>query len=132
MLEEEKFKALVSEFVKNKAEYDRLQKLVDSQKIIIKQQLDLLGENDYEVDGKVVHCSVSNRITLNEEKLILRLRKYAPDTECIKTKEYIDTDVMEDEIYHEKLSPEAMSAISDCTTNKEIIRLTVKKAKVKK
>lgn len=129
MLTKEQMDTLVAEFGKNDAEFKKLKKVVDSQKTDIKQQLDLMGESDYSSGGFKVHCSVSTREKLNEEKLIARLKKYAPNTECIKMKEYIDMDVLESEIYHEKLSAEALTAMDDCREVTEVVTLTVKKEK---
>lgn len=129
MLTKEQMDDLVAEFGKNDTEFKRLKKLVESQKSDIKQQLDLLGESDYSSGGFKVHCSISTRESLDEEKLIVRLKKFAPDTECIKTKEYIDMEVLENEIYHDKLSSEAMGALDECRNTKEVVTLTVKKEK---
>lgn len=129
MLTKEQMDTLVAEFGKNDAEFKKLKKVVDTQKTDIKQQLDLMGESDYSSGGFKVHCSVSTREKLNEEKLITRLKKYAPNTECIKMKEYIDMDVLESEIYHEKLSAEALTAMDDCREVTEVVTLTVKKEK---
>ena len=129
MLTKEQMDQLVAEFGANKTEFDRLKKLVESQKTDIKQQMDLLGDTDYSAGGYKVHCSISTRETLNEEKLIQRLKKFAPNTGCIKTKEYIDMEVLENEIYHEKLSEDAMSALNECKEVKEVVTLTVKKEK---
>ena len=129
MLTTEQMDALVAEFGANKTEFDKLKKLVESQKTSIKQQLDLMGADDYSAGGYKVHCSVSTRESLDEEKLIQRLKKCAPDTACIKTKEYVDMEVLENEIYHGKLSDVALSAMDDCRSTKEVVTLTVKKEK---
>lgn len=129
MLNDSEMAKLVQEFGKNDAEFKRLKKLVESQKTSIKQQLDLMGESDYSSDDYKVHCSVSQRESFNEEKAIQRLKKFAPNTKCIKLKEYIDTDVLESEIYHEELSEEALSALNDCKDIKEVVTLTVKEVK---
>ena len=129
MLTKEQMDQLVAEFGANKTEFDRLKKIVDSQKTDIKQQMDLLGDTDYSSGGYRVHCTVSTRESLNEEKLIQRLKKYAPNTKCIKTKEYVDMDVLENEIYHGRLSTDALVAMDECKDVKEVVTLTVKKEK---
>lgn len=129
MLTKEQMDELVAEFGENKAQFDKLKKLVESQKTSIKQQLDLMGEEDYSAGGYKVHCTISQRESLDEEKLIQRLKKYAPNTQCIKMKEYIDMEVLENEIYHDKLSDEALSAMAECKDVKEVVTLTVKKDK---
>ena len=80
-------------------------------------------------DGTRVVCGITRRESLNEDKLLIKLKEYAPDTESIKTKEYVDMDVLESEIYHDKLSPEALAAMDSCRTVKETSTLTIKKAK---
>lgn len=129
MLTKEQMDALVAEFGENKTQFDQLKKVVESQKTNIKQQLDLMGESDYSAGGYKIHCAVSTRDSLDEEKLIQRLKKYAPETECIKQKEYIDMEVLENEIYHGRLSADALIAMDECRTSKEIVTLTVKKEK---
>lgn len=92
--------------------------------------MEVLGKEDIELDdGSRVVYSITKRESLDEDKLLVQLKKYAPDTQCIKTKEYIDMDVLENELYHDKLSSEALAAMDTCRNVKEIPTLNIRKAK---
>lgn len=130
MTELEQLKACAAEYVADKAEESKLKKRLDSNNASIKQLMELLQMDNVELDdGSKVHYGVTKKETLDEEKLLAQLKKYAPDTQCIKTKEYIDMDILENEIYHEKLSAEALAAMDTCRNVKETPTLTIKKAK---
>ena len=92
---------------------------------------DLVSElDDVELeDGSKVHYGVTKKESLDEDKLLVALKKYAPDPKCIKTREYIDMDILENEIYHDRLPSEALAAMVGCRNVKEIPTLTIKKAK---
>lgn len=133
MTDEERLKQCAEEYVVDKAEESKLKKRLESNNASIKQLLEVLGKEDVELDNGVkVVCEIRTRESLDEEKLIAQLHKYAPDTECIKTKEYIDMDVLENELYHSKLSDEALAALDTCRNVKEIPTLLIKKAKKEK
>ena len=130
MTELEQLKKCATEYVSDKAEESKLKKRLESNNTSIKQLMELLKMEDVELDdGAKVHYGVTVKESLDEEKLLTQLKKYAPDTQCIKTKEYIDMDVLESEIYHEKLSAEAMAAMDTCRNEKLVPTLTIKKAK---
>lgn len=130
MTELEQLKQCATEYVADKAEESKLKKRLESNNTSIKQLMELLKMEDVELDdGAKVHYGVTTKESLDEEKLLTQLKKYAPDTQCIKTKEYIDMDVLESEIYHDKLSAEAMAAMDTCRNVKLVPTLTIKKAK---
>lgn len=121
--------ALVSTYGIEKGEYDKLKKSVDGLNTRIKELLKEIGEDTFSAGGYTVTRGVQHRESLDEEKLIKKLKKFAPDTECIKTKEYIDMDVLENEIYHGLLSDDAMLSMDECRNVKEVVTLTIKKDK---
>lgn len=130
MTELEQLKQCATEYVADKAEESKLKKRLESNNTSIKQLMELLKMEDVELDdGSKVHYGVTVKESLDEEKLLTQLKKYAPNTQCIKTKEYIDMDVLESEIYHDKLSAEAMAAMDTCRNEKLVPTLTIKKAK---
>lgn len=105
---------------------------------IIKKEVELLNNRLKELmkDGDItevssgnitVHYSVQHRQSFNEDKLIAQLKHFAPDSNCIKTKEYIDMDVLEDEIYKGLLSSDALCAMDTCRVDKEVEVLTISK-----
>ena len=130
MTELEQLKKCATEYVSDKAEESKLKKRIESNNTSIKQLMELLQMEDVELDdGSKVHYGVTKKESLDEEKLLVQLKKYAPDTKCIKTIEYVDMDVLESEIYHDQLSAEALAAMDTCRNEKLIPTLTIKKAK---
>ena len=120
-------------YAKLKSEIDPMEKKCKSLNTSIKGLMEILKmDNVLLPDGSSVKYSVSTKESLDEEKLIRQLKHFAPDTECIKTKEYVDMDVLENEIYHGKLSDDAMIALDACREVKEIPKLTIEKPKKKK
>ena len=127
---EQELKQLASEYVSAKREFDTIKKKTDNLNQSLKANMELSNLDGIELDdGSKVCLGITKRESLDEDKLLVQLKKYAPDTDCIKTKEYIDMDILENEIYHEKLSPEALAAMDSCRNVKEIPTLTIKKAK---
>lgn len=130
MNELETLRQYAQEYVADKAEESVLKKRLEKNNANIKALMELLGLPDVELgDGSKVHYSVTKKTSLDEEKLIEYLHKFAPDTQCIKTKEYIDMDILESEIYHEQLPTEMVSAMEKCTHVKEVPTITIKKGK---
>lgn len=130
MTDEERLKQCAAEYVADKAEESKLKKRLESNNTSIKQLMELLNKDEVELeDGSRVVYGVTKRETLDEDKLIKLLKKYAPDTQCIKTKEYIDMDVLENEIYKGDLSDDAMTVMDSCRNVKEIPTLNIRKAK---
>lgn len=127
---EQELKQLASEYVSAKREFDALKKRTDNLNQSLKANMELSNLDGIELDdGSKVCLGITKRESLDEDKLLGVLKKYAPDTQCIKTKEYIDMDVLENEIYHDKLPDVAVSAMDSCRNVKEIPTLTIKKAK---
>ena len=120
----------VNEYVADKAELGPLEKKVDSNNTAIKQLMELLGKDEIEADnGLRVVYGVSKTETLDEEKLLVMLKDLVPDTPCIKTKEYIDMDILESEIYHGRVSDDVMCALDACRETKEKVTLNIRKPK---
>lgn len=125
----EELTQLVSTYGTEKASYDKLKKSVDGINARIKDLLNEIGEDSFTAGGYVVTLGKQDRSSIDEEKLIKKLKQFAPDTECIKKKEYIDMDVLENEIYHGQLSDDAMVAMDECRIPKIVMTLSVKKEK---
>jgi hypothetical protein len=131
--EQKKLQDYAEQYADYKSKIEPLEKKCKSINTSIKQMMELYGIDVVPLaDGRTLKYSVSTKDTLDEEKLIVQLKHFAPDTECIKTKEYIDMDILESEIYHGKLSNDAMVAMDGCRSTKEIPKLTIEKAKAKK
>lgn len=130
MTDFEALKVYAAEYVSAKAQEAQIKKRVESANSSIKEFMKKLNLDEVELeDGSKVCYGITHKESLDEDKLLLQLKKFAPNTQCIKTKEYVDMDILESEIYHEKLSAEAMGALDTCRNVKEIPTLTIKKAK---
>ncbi len=122
---------LAENYLKVKPELDVLDKKCKSLNTSIKALMETLNFDAFAVGDKEIVYSVQKRESLDEEKLIKQLKHFAPFTKCIKTKEYIDMDILEGEIYHGELSDDALCAMDSCRNVKEIPMLKIVKGKKK-
>lgn len=126
----QELKERAAEYASDKALEGTLKKKIENNNASIKALFEMLGEDAITLDNGVTVCyGITRKENLDEELLIKKLKQYAPDTQCIKMKEYIDMDILENEIYKGDLSDDAMVALNDCRNVKEIPTLTIKKAK---
>ena len=107
----------------------------DKDKESLKTELEWRDEKDWTANGYTVQRIVSERETLDEEKLLPILKdnwvKLHGSMECpyIKTKEYIDMDALESAIYEAKLSPDVLKEMDTCRQTTTVVTLKCKKAK---
>ena len=131
----EKYEELVTkatEYASDKATESELKKRLEKNNASIKSLMLELGQDSVETtNGKTICYGVTTRESLDEERAIIQLHKYAPNTSCIETKEVINMDKLESEIYHGELSAEALSALEGCKVTKETPTITIKKTKKK-
>lgn len=127
--------ALVAAYGAKDAQAKQIKKEMDADKETIKEFLSSRSEQSYTAGGYTVQRVVSERETLNEEKLLPLLKGYWTAThgsmECpyIKTREYVDMDRLEEAIYQKELTPEILTAMNDCREVTTIVALKCKKAK---
>lgn len=127
---EQELKQLAQEYVSGKAELDKLKKRVDSINSEIKTAMEEAKLNEVETEsGAVVRYGITRKESLDEDMLLIKLKQTAPDTTCIKTKEYVDMDILEAEIYHGLVPKEALMAMDKCKSVKLTPTLTISKAK---
>lgn len=127
---EQELKQLAQEYVSSKAELDKIKKRVESINSEIKTAMENAKLNEVETEsGAIVKYGVTRKESMNEDMLLIKLKQTAPDTTCIKTKEYVDMDALESEIYHGNLSKEALQALEKCKSVKLTPTLTISKAK---
>lgn len=136
MTDYEALEVYAGEYVEAKRQESQIKKKVENTNASVKQFMELLKLNTFELkDGTQVCYSVTVRECFAEEKLVTEkklidiIKHFAPDSRCIKTKEYIDMDVLEGEIYRGQLSDDALCAMDSCKNIKEIPTLTIKKPK---
>jgi len=139
---EEYLKELVESYGMNKKENDDLKKIVDNQNKEIKSLMESNNLKKFESDNYKVSYSVSTRDTIDEELLLSEAKtftivdgvelKSAQEVGLIKTKEYVDMDVLESLMYKGGISEEDLMKVDKCRETKEVITLRVSKKKDKK
>ena len=85
------------------------------------------SDGDYVYNTGELVCKLSNRLTktLNEDKLLEIAKKHALNN-LIKTKEYVDTDILEDLMYKGQIPDDIKAEIAECIQVKTTPTLTVK------
>lgn len=122
---------LIPAYALNKSELDSYKKLCDDENSRIKELMFQLELNEAEAGGYIAKRIVQKRENINEDKLLEIAHKYNL-TDIIKTKEYIDYDVLENALYNNMVPPDAVSAMNNAKTIKEIVTLRVTAVKEKK
>lgn len=112
--------------VKMYAELDTQEKAIKKQKDplnkSIKEEMKSKGLSKFEHENIVVDYSVQERTSMNEDRLVMKLKSLGFD-EAIKTVEVPDQAVIESLIYEGKLSP---IELDDCIEKKRVEVLKVK------
>jgi hypothetical protein len=122
---------LIPEYANNKSNLDHYEKVCKLQNADIKKQMEELDEVEHTAGGYTVKRIVSERESMNEERLLEMLKKHnVPDV--IKTKEYVDMDALEKYLYNTELSDEMAADLNSCREIKEVVQIRLGKEKKKK
>lgn len=119
---------LIPAYAENKAELDSYKKICDKENAEIKEIMLAEDLSEEIVDNYVAKITKSNRESFNEEKL-LEIAHNEGISEIVKTKEYIDYDILEDAIYNGKISEDILLKIATAKEVKEVVTLKVSKVK---
>lgn len=122
---------IIPQFYKDKAEMDKFKKVADAENKKIKQLMLDANEDTHEAGEYVARQSVSERESLNEDKLIEVLKKHEIPG-VIKTKEYVDMNALESYLYHNEMTKGFAADLDRCKTTTEVVTLRVTKNKPKK
>ena len=125
---------LMPEYVEVKQAYDNYKK---KEAELNKQIKEAMAETEldkwsWETDKGIVEYSTRQSDEYDEEALLDYLHKHKEFTSCIKTKEYIDQNELENILYNEKVSKRLMLGIDKFRTSKTTQVLKIKKIKEKK
>ena len=121
---------LIEQYATNKSELETIKKVVDKQNLLIKDIM-LKQKLDTHIAGQYrATVSVSNRVSMNEE-MLLQIAHHFGIPEIVKTKEYIDYDVLEKAIYEGKISEDVLLEMDKAKESKEVVTLKVTKIKKK-
>lgn len=122
---------LIPQYAANKSELDDYKKICDMENAQIKSIMKDFVITNYEAGGYKANYIISKRESINEAKLLEIAHRYNLD-QIVKTKEYIDFDVLEDIIYKGEVSGEALLEMDKAKEVKEVVSLKLTKVKKKK
>lgn len=123
---------LIPIYAQEKEASDSLKKSVESKNADIKKLMQSQNITELEAGGYKAVCSVQQRETLNEAKLLELIKANGIAIEgLVKTKEYVDMDVLEDLIYKEQIPEDVLVQMDPCIEVKEVVTLRVTKIKKK-
>lgn len=120
---EEKLNQIIPSYQKNKYEMDYFKKLADIDNSEIKDLMKQGGYTEFAVGDVKAVLSVSERVDFNEPALIEVLKEMKVKG-IIKKKEYVDSDALENAIYHGKIDA---AVLVGCQTIKEVTSLRIAK-----
>lgn len=136
---EEYLKELVESYGMNKKENDDLKKIVTNQNNEIKSLMEANNLKKFESDNYKVSYSVSTRDTLDEELLLSEVKtftiadgvelKSAEEVGLIKTREYVDMDVLESLMYKGDISEKDLMKVDKCRDTKDVVTLRISRRK---
>lgn len=122
---------LVKAYIITKNDADDLKKVASRQNEEIKQIMSTNDLETFETDnGYTARYTVSTRTNIDEDKLLTTLKALndLPDN-LIKTKQYVDMDVLENLMYRGDLDDDVLEKISKCADEKEVVTLRISKTK---
>lgn len=122
-----KLEELIVTYAENKSEMDSYKKLVNRDNALIKELMQEQQITEKEVDGWQAKITTKKSESFNEDKLLAIAKERNLD--IIRTKEYVDTDIMEELIYNGVITKEDLLEIAKAKEVKETIELRVKKVK---
>lgn len=122
---------LIPRYAINKEQMDELKKVCDVQNKEIKSLMQSENLDLYTSKGFKATKFISKRESFNESKLLNALRDVDIDG-LIKTKEYVDMDVLENALYRGQLSEDIILTLDKCKEVKEVVTLKITKIKEKK
>lgn len=122
---------LIPMYAENKSELDKYDKMCKAQNADIKKQMEELGEDEHTAGGYTVKYIVSERESINEDRLLEMLKKHKVEG-VIKTREYVDMDALESYLYNTLMSDEMAADMASCREVKQVVQLRIGKEKKKK
>ncbi len=118
---------LILKYAENKEKLEAFKKLTEAENKEIKFLMKSSGETEHISDEYKASYIVSTRESMNEEMLLVVAHKYG--IPVIKTKEYIDFDALENAIYNNRISNEALLEMDKAKSKKEVVTLRITKLK---
>lgn len=120
---------LIDAYALNKNELDSYKKICDAENAEIKALMTELELDKASTEDYTATLSIQHRETMDEDKLLEVLRDAGYADIVIRTKEYVDMDLLESAIYHEMIDKETLFAMQRCKEVKEVQTLKISKRK---
>lgn len=115
-------------FFKDKQKLDIYKKYTETANQEIKDLMHKLNINEFETDSSLIaKLTHKQSESFNEEKLLAKMKELNIPG-IIKTREYVDMEALENEIYNENINA---SELASCREIKETVALKVSKKKEK-
>lgn len=115
-------------FYEDKQLADKYKKSAEEYNKEIKQLMSTINKNEFETDsGLIAKISVQKRESFIEEALLQKIKELKVPG-IIKTKEYVDMDALENQIYLGNIDA---SELTTCRKIQEVVTLKVSKKKGK-
>lgn len=123
---EKELNDVVPRYVANKREADSYAALAKKDNEVIKDLLESAKLDEYAVGDQRVFISRAEKQEVDEEHLVVLLKRLGQSKGIVKKKEYVDMEKLEDALYHGEIHA---ADISQCFSTKETISLRIGKAK---
>lgn len=120
---------LIDAYALNKSELDSYKKICDAENAEIKALMTELELDKASTEDYTATLSIQHRETMDEDKLLEVLRDAGYADIVIRTKEYVDMDLLEAAIYHDRIDKETLFAMQRCKEVKEVQTLKISKRK---
>ena len=124
-------KELIPLYGENNEQAKKLKKSLDGWNKEIKEIMRTKKMDNTAVDGWTAKFEIRETETYDEEALLEYMHKHKEFTSCIKTKEYIDQDTLEELVYNGNISKKLLLGLDKFRVKKQTEYLTVSKAKEK-
>lgn len=124
----DRLETLIPEYNNDKKELDKIKKKCDANNLVIKELMLEQDITEYKVDNLIAKYVVATKESFNEPKLI-EVLKSAGYMDCVKTKEYVDMEILESALYHSEIDADTIVKIDSCKEKHETIQLRITERK---
>lgn len=118
-------KKLGNSYVTLKNEEKKLKKDIKSINTRLKDYFNDSGNDELDLGDYTIKKQVQDRSKMDEDRLLNTIRTLGFE-ECIKTKEYVDIESVNDLIYNKVITP---NQIADCVDKKLVTMIKISKNK---
>lgn len=123
-----KLDELMPKYYEHKKSASALKEVIDAENTEIKALLNGIDADEYSGEQFTAKIITKDKTKFNTEKLLETCREFEIDG-LIKTREYVDEDVLEQAIYANTFSEEQIARLNACREIKFEYALTVKPTK---